>query len=71
MPTVDDVNLICTHCQLPFARIQNETLVIESRHHGEKHVNVIPLDMLQRILSGHYNIQAPQPEGLTTHPHTE
>ncbi len=40
----------CSCCKLPFARIQNGVLIIESRHHGEKHTNVISLaDLIQLI----------------------
>lgn len=41
----------CSCCKLPFARIQNGVLIIESRHHGEKHTNVIALAELLRMIS--------------------
>ena len=31
----------CHKCNLPFARLQNGAIVIESRHHGEKHINSV------------------------------
>lgn len=40
----------CAGCELPFAYIQNGVLVIESRHHGEQHVNVLRLEELIRLL---------------------
>jgi hypothetical protein len=39
--------LRCTVCGLPWARIENGVLIVESRHHGERHVNVIPVTVLQ------------------------
>ncbi|OQA21110.1 MAG: hypothetical protein BWY63_01371 [Chloroflexi bacterium ADurb.Bin360] len=39
--------LRCTVCGLPWARIENGVLIVESRHHGERHVNVIPVTALQ------------------------
>lgn len=39
----------CACCGLPFARIENGVLIIESRHHGEKHTNVIPLSDLIEV----------------------
>jgi len=42
--------LVCSCCRLPFARIQNGTLIVESHHHGQKHVNCLPLqDVVQLI----------------------
>jgi hypothetical protein len=40
----------CSCCKLPFARIQNGALVIDSRHHGERHTNVIALAELVRLV---------------------
>ena len=33
--------LRCAKCGLPYATMQNGAIVIESRHHGEKHINVV------------------------------
>ena len=44
-----DKTLFC-HCGLPWGKIENGCLIIESRHHGEKHTNHISLDMLYRLL---------------------
>jgi len=41
------VVLYCTTCGLPWARIENGVLIVESRHHGERHVNVMPIMDLQ------------------------
>jgi len=38
-------------CHFPFARIQNGVLVIESRHHGESHVNVITMEEVAAVLA--------------------
>lgn len=40
----------CAGCELPFAYIQNGVLVIESRHHGEQHVNVLALAQVIELL---------------------
>ena len=46
-----DVVLRCGQCGLPWAKISNGVLVVESRHHGDRHVNVISLDELARLWS--------------------
>lgn len=43
--------LPCSICRLPFARIENGVLIIESRHHGDKHTNVISLKTLLELIS--------------------
>ena len=45
----DPVVLRCAYCGLPWAKVQNGVLIVESHHHSDKHVNVIPLDDLQRV----------------------
>ncbi len=45
----DVVVLRCCHCGLPWAKVQAGVLIIESKHHGDKHVNVIPLADLLRM----------------------
>jgi len=42
--------LQCASCVLPWARIENDVLIVESRHHGAIHVNVIPIQELVRIV---------------------
>lgn len=44
-----DVVLRCGQCGLPWAKISNGVLVVESRHHGDRHVNVIALEALLRL----------------------
>ena len=44
-----DVVLRCGQCGLPWAKISNGVLVVESRHHGDRHVNVISQEELARI----------------------
>jgi hypothetical protein len=46
---MSDVVLRCGQCGLPWAKISNGVLVVESRHHGDRHVNVISLDELARM----------------------
>lgn len=33
--------LRCRFCGTPYAELRNGVLIIEQRHHGDKHVNVI------------------------------
>lgn len=40
---VPRVPLRCQCCGLPFGYLQGNVIVIESRHHGTTHVNLIPL----------------------------
>ena len=40
------VILRCACCGLPFARLEGDKLVIESRHKGEVHVNEISVEAL-------------------------
>jgi hypothetical protein len=42
--------LLCSCCNLPFAKLQFGRLVIQSRHHGYDHTNAIDLQELQTIL---------------------
>lgn len=44
--------LRCADCGLPFARIEDGELVVESRHHGEKHVNRVAVAELVRLADG-------------------
>lgn len=54
MTTPDTIVLKCSCCDLPFATIQRGVLMVNSRHHGDKHVNVITLaELVSRL----------QPEG--------
>jgi len=46
---MSDVVLRCGQCGLPWAKICNGVLVVESRHHGDRHVNVIALDEIARL----------------------
>lgn len=41
--------LRCDCCGLPYARIQQGALVVESRHHGDKHTNVVALEALLEL----------------------
>lgn len=43
------VPLRCSKCGLPFARVQNGVLIIESKHRGETHVNVIAVADLAEL----------------------
>ncbi len=35
--------IVCSTCSTPIASLQGDKIVIESRHHGERHVTVITL----------------------------
>jgi hypothetical protein len=43
------IPLRCSKCGLPYARVQNGVLIIESKHRGETHVNVIALADLAEL----------------------
>lgn len=38
----------CSQCSVIAAEIKGDALIIQARHHGEKHITVIPLDKLIR-----------------------
>jgi len=40
----------CDCCQLPAAEIVGGTLVIRSKHHGDRHTTVLSLDFIRRQL---------------------
>lgn len=42
--------LRCPTCGLPYARLSGNVLIIESRHHGEKHTNTITVDKLAELV---------------------
>jgi len=46
---MSDVVLRCGQCGLPWAKICNGVLVVESRHHGDRHVNAIAIAELERL----------------------
>lgn len=43
---------LATGCKLPFLRLQGKCLIIESRHRGETHTNVVSLEDLIRLCEG-------------------
>ena len=45
----DDIILRCAICNLPWARIRNGVLIVESRHHGAVHMNVIAVSELEKV----------------------
>ena len=36
----------CDKCGTPIFRIVGNTIVVEAKHHGEKHVSVIPISQI-------------------------
>lgn len=40
----------CGACRLPFAYVQNGTLVILSRHNSTSHYNVLTLEQVKQML---------------------
>lgn len=46
------IKLGCHICGRPWGYIYNGTLVVESRHGGETHSNVISLQILSQLLAG-------------------
>lgn len=41
--------LRCSTCNLPFAKMENGVLIVESAHRGQKHVNVVAISELVRL----------------------
>ena len=53
----------CHKCNLPFARLQNGAIVIESRHHGEKHTNSISVwDLVLLVIKSVASIERSTPD---------
>lgn len=46
----ESVTLRCSCCASPWATIQNGVFVVISHHHGNKHVNALKLEDVQRLL---------------------
>jgi hypothetical protein len=47
---VVDRTLRCACCGTPIAEVRHDgAIVIESRHHGQRHTSVLPLDTLRRL----------------------
>lgn len=44
-----EIVLRCACCGLPWAKVCNGVLIVESRHHGGVHVNVIAVNELERV----------------------
>jgi hypothetical protein len=51
VPPPEPIVLKCACCDLPFATIQRGVLVILSRHHGDRHTNVISAAELLALLA--------------------
>jgi len=45
----NEIVLRCAICNLPWAKIRNGVLIVESRHHGAVHVNVIAVDEVAQM----------------------
>jgi len=60
------IPLMCSCCNLPFAYLRNGVLVVQSRHHGQSHQNVVAVSELSRILTVSVVVPAlsPLPGGL-------
>ena len=43
--------LICSCCDLPFAQVQFERLVIQSKHYRDRHTNAITLEDLKALVA--------------------
>lgn len=50
--TTECLVLRCKECGLPFAQIQGGALIIQSVHSGQKHVNVISIAELFKLVTG-------------------
>jgi hypothetical protein len=42
--------LLCSCCNLPYAKLQFGRLVIQSKHHSDDHTNALDLQALESIL---------------------
>ena len=42
--------LRCSTCNAPYGRLQNGVLIVDSRHHGEVHRNVVAVSELARLV---------------------
>jgi hypothetical protein len=47
----DILTLLCSCCNLPFAKVQFGRLVIQSKHHGDYHSNSLGPQDLAKILA--------------------
>ena len=62
-PDGQDEIFRCYKCNLPFARLQNGAIVIESRHHGEKHTNSISVwDLVLLVIKSVASIERSTPD---------
>lgn len=43
--------LICSCCNLPFARVQFGRLVIQSKHYSDMHTNALTLEDLKQLVA--------------------
>lgn len=48
----EPVVLRCGCCGLPWARLENGALVVESRHSGQVHVNRLSVEALAALVAG-------------------
>lgn len=48
----EPVILRCGCCGLPWARLENGALVVESRHSGQVHVNRLSVEALAALVAG-------------------
>jgi hypothetical protein len=55
--------LRCSCCGLPWARIEDDVLIVTSQHHGEKHANVLSLDRFQKLCHAGEDGEESTPDG--------
>lgn len=48
--------LYCDQCGVPVAEVVGNTVVICSRHHGEKHTTVIPISVILVAMNGNLTV---------------
>lgn len=48
--SLSPIKLSCTECNTPVAEIESGSLIIRSKHHGNRHVTVFSKNMLNSIL---------------------
>lgn len=47
---LNPIKLLCAECNTPVAEVSGGSLVIKSKHHGEKHTTSISISELNKII---------------------
>ena len=52
--------LLRCQCGLPWIKIQNGCIIVQSRHHGETHTNTASIDMLRQMAEAQAEHEGPE-----------